>query len=89
MKIKLALLYLRFKNNFIKNGHIWIVAAALLIGMLVAWLMTRETSAAAYYYIDTRGNQGVASACWENNSGLVCERAYGGKIAVDEYWRSQ
>lgn len=65
------------------------MAAALLIGMLVAWLMTRETSAAAYYYIDTRGNQGVASACWENNSGLVCERAYGGKIAVDEYWRSQ
>lgn len=89
MKLKLALLYLRFKNNFIKNGHIWIVAAALLIGIIGTWLMTRETSVAAYYYIDLNGNQGVASACWENNNGLICERAYGGKVAVNEYWRSQ
>lgn len=51
--------------------------------------MMRETSVAAYYYTDLNGNQGVASACWENNSGLVCERAYGGKVAVSEYWRSQ
>ena len=84
-KMKLILWWINFKH---KRCIIW-CAAALLIGCVGTLLLTQETSTAAYYYIDLNGNQGVAKKCWENESGLICDRAYGGKITVREYWKSE
>ena len=42
-----------------------------------------------YFYIDMQGDKGVAIECKEDNGSLICNKEYGGKIIVQQYWKGE
>lgn len=85
MKIKLW-----FQKINLKYPHLkWVILGILIAGvaLLISWLIFLRPVSAHYYYIDYEGNRGVADKCWIYDGGLICNREYGGKIQVMQYWR--
>lgn len=72
---------------FLKEKWIYVltISLVLLFGMLAIILITAPNG--KYYYIDYNEQKGVANKCWENDDGLYCDRIYGGKIKVLQYWK--
>ena len=65
---------------------ILIIAAIISLIIIIADIfLTRVTE--TYYYIDFNGEVGVATECWEGGNGLICNRLYGGKQVVQQYWQ--
>lgn len=65
--------------------HVLTIFLILLFAILAIILITAPKG--KYYYIDYNEQQGVANKCWENDDGLYCDRIYGGKIKVLQYWK--
>jgi len=73
--------------KMMNKKKILLIAGILVILLIIIIKDTKKP--VVYYYIDWDNNRGVATQCWENKeSGLFCDRGYGGKIAVKQYWRA-
>ena len=81
MKKKLIKIYLKLwweKHKF----HTLAAMVVIAVFVLVFTFPRKE-----YFYIDYEGNKGVAAECGKSDVGLWCNREFGGKIMVQEYWQ--
>ena len=77
---------MRTGGYIIMRTRIKIIAGIVALIILGLGLRLPKPSTSAFYYVDFEGQLGVAKNCWENKNGLICERAYGGKQLVQQYW---
>lgn len=72
---------------FLKEKWIYVLTVfGILLFVMLAFIFITAPNG-KYYYIDYNEQKGVANKCWENDDGLYCDRLYGGKIKVLQYWK--
>ena len=88
LKIKMRLWWM---NHIVPNKKKILIGGAIFIVLAIVALSiyTYKSSHSRYFYIDMQGNKGVATNCRMIEEGLVCDRQYGGKIMVQQYWRGE
>lgn len=88
IKLKMRLFYMNKIKPRLKK--IIIITSLILICAIVAiGIRFYINDHSRYFYIDYQGNKGVATWCGQTETGLVCDRIYGGKIIVTEYWKGK
>ena len=86
LKLKMRLFYMNYIKPRLKKIIITICAIVVCAGVGFGIYAYRRAHC-RYFYIDYAGNKGVADWCGQTDTGLVCDRTYGGKVVVVQYWR--
>jgi len=88
--MKTSLLKFLLDIAMINHRRPWLKYVIVLgIIAVIAGYVIWKADSRIYYYKDWDDNIGVADKCWVNEHGLICDRKYGGKIQVKEFWYTE
>jgi len=79
-KIILDIALLNHKRPWLK----FVIVLGIIAAIASFYILRAESR--IYYYRDWDNNLGVADKCWVDSGKLICDRTYGGKISVKEFW---
>lgn len=85
-QLKLKLFYINYIKPH-KKKVILFTILAFVIMICGVGIYNHITDSRRFFYIDYEGNRGVSNWCRTIEAGLVCDRTYGGRIMVNQYWR--